>query len=42
VDTETGKELWSKELGAPAIGSSAYADGTLVVSCEDGKLYAFA
>ncbi|OGD76843.1 MAG: hypothetical protein A2Y64_05110 [Candidatus Coatesbacteria bacterium RBG_13_66_14] len=41
VDTETGKELWSKELGAGVIGSSAYADGTLVVSCEDGKLYAF-
>jgi outer membrane protein assembly factor BamB len=41
VDTETGKELWSKELGAGVIGSGAYADGTLVLNCEDGKLYAF-
>jgi outer membrane protein assembly factor BamB len=41
VDTQAGKEFWSKELGYGPIGSSAYAEGTLVVSCEDGKLHAF-
>jgi len=37
----TGKEIWNKELGGGVVGSSAYANGTLVVSCEDGMLYAF-
>jgi outer membrane protein assembly factor BamB len=41
VDVGTGKELWNKELGGGVIGSSAYGNGTLVVNCEDGLLYAF-
>ncbi|MCK4594900.1 PQQ-like beta-propeller repeat protein [bacterium] len=41
VDVNTGKEIWNKELGGGVVGSSAYGNGALVVSCEDGLLYAF-
>ena len=37
----TGKKLWSYELGKPIISSPAVANGSVIIGCDDGNVYAF-
>ncbi|MBD3400449.1 MAG: PQQ-binding-like beta-propeller repeat protein [Candidatus Coatesbacteria bacterium] len=40
-DIFQGEETWSHQLPAACVGSPAYSSGRLVLTAEDGKLYAF-
>jgi outer membrane protein assembly factor BamB len=41
VDVNTGKELWSYDIGESIRSSPAISGGRLVIGCDDGKVYAF-
>jgi outer membrane protein assembly factor BamB len=36
-----GKQLWSYEIGAPVTSSPAISNGTVIISANDGRVYAF-
>jgi outer membrane protein assembly factor BamB len=38
---ESGKELWSYEIGKPLTASPAIANGMVIIGSEDGSVYAF-
>ena len=42
VGLETGKEIWSYEIGKALTASPAVANGMIVIGSEDGSVYAFA
>ena len=41
VQGADGKQPWTYQLGDSINGSPAVVDGTFVVACGDGKVYAF-
>jgi outer membrane protein assembly factor BamB len=41
VGLDTGKQLWSYEIGKPIQSSPAIADGKVVIGCDDGVVYCF-
>ncbi|MCK4959155.1 MAG: PQQ-binding-like beta-propeller repeat protein, partial [Planctomycetes bacterium] len=41
VDTETGSEMWQRDISGTAVGL-AVADGRLIVSTDSGKIHCFA
>ena len=41
VSLQTGKELWSYEIGQPVGSSPAVADGKIVIGSDDGNVYCF-
>jgi outer membrane protein assembly factor BamB len=41
VRLDTGKPVWSYEIGKELIASPAIADGLVVIGSEDGNVYAF-
>jgi outer membrane protein assembly factor BamB len=41
VTEQDGTQLWKHDLGAMCHSSPVAADGTLLVGCDDGMLYAF-
>jgi hypothetical protein len=40
IDAESGRDIWTRNLGAPILHSCAVADGRVFVGAGDGKLYA--
>ena len=41
LDTQTGNELWSCELGAPIVSSPAVSGNAVYIATYDGTVYAF-
>ena len=41
LDTETGKKMWSYDLGAPVNSSPAVSGNAVYIASFDGTVYAF-
>ncbi len=41
VDLNTGKKIWSYEIGSAISSTPAVIDNMIIVGAEDGRVYAF-
>jgi outer membrane protein assembly factor BamB len=41
IALDTGKQVWSYDLGQPVESSPAVAEGKVIISTDDGTIYCF-